>query len=298
MRRIFALPLVVIIGVILVAACEKPDTPLPVGIQTVHGYLQPVPFSLKRRGTHALYSGSGGEMMAYAEGIVVNLRQIERQDVEVEGVFEKNIVRDDLPVFVVQRVLHAANEQMRRWTIPALGLSVALPKSWKGGIKGGSAMFTASGSSVPVLTITVRKAPPAAPENPLYGPLAAGNPGELMTVGSRKATAVVSVADQTWTARVAPAPSGKSETIFSFALQSSLKIELQQPLFRNILKTVEFNSAALQTLQSESSVSGAADSRASGEGAACGGVAGILCPKGQFCKITDSIGESGVCTKR
>lgn len=298
--------LVLLLGVLFLTACEKAEIPLPQGVQVVRGYLQPVPFSLKRRGTHALYTGSGGTMIVYAESTGVNLRLLEGQDVELEGVFEKNSEVGALPVLVVGKILAGSDEQMRPWAIPALGLSVNLPKSWKGSIKGGSATFTASGFTMPVLTITARKTARAASGQPVYGPLPVSSPGELLVVGLRKALADVDAASEAWVVRVAPSPSGTSETIFTFALQSASPVASQVLLYRNILKTVEFKAATMSAAssatssipQSGSSASATSGSRAGGEGSVCGGVAGILCPKGLFCKITDAVSESGVCTKR
>lgn len=298
--------LLLFLGLIMLTACEKPEMTLPQGIQTVRGYLQPVPFSLKRRGTHALYTGSGGTMIAYAESAGVNLRILEGQDVELEGVFEKNSEAGALPVLVVQKVLAGSSEQMRPWAIPALGLSVNLPKSWKGSIKGGSATFTASGYAMPILTITARKITPATSAQQLYGPLPVRSPGELLVVGLRKAMAEVDAASEAWVVRVAPSSSGTSETVFTFALKSGSPVASQALLYQSILKTVEFKAGTMPVISSPSSPIAPAGSsasmssgfRAGGEGSACGGVAGILCPKGLFCKITDPLGESGVCTKR
>lgn len=297
--------LFLVLGMLFLSACEEAEIPLPQGVQTVRGYLQPVPFSLKRRGTHALYTGSGGTMIVYAESSAVNLRLLQDQDVELEGVFEKNTEAGALPVFVVRKVLAGSSEQMRPWAIPALNLSVNLPKSWKGSIKGGSASFTASGFTMPILTITTRKVAPAVSGQPLYVPLPVSSVGgELLVVGLRKATVDSDAAAEAWVVRVAPSASGTVETVFTFGLQPATPVASQVLLYRNILKTVAFtgspvtSSSSSSPAKSGSSASATSGSRTGGEGSACGGVAGILCPKGLFCKITDTVSESGVCTKR
>ncbi len=303
MRRITAFSL--LLGILLLSGCGKSEVPLPKGIVTVHGYLQPVPFSLKRRGTHGLMTASGGTLIAYAESSTVNLRLLEGQEVELEGMLERNTNPDDSPVFVVQKVLSGSAELLRPWKIPALGLSLSLPMSWKGTIKGASATFSISGSTLPpsALTIITRKVP-AASSQPLYGPLSVSSASaeEYLLVGLRKAVATVD-ADGLWIVRVAPPASGGLETVFTFP---SLPLELHRVPHRNILKTVTFMTTGGTSSSRGSSVmivppasSGSAESnRAQGEGSACGGVAGILCPKGLYCKITDIAGESGVCTKR
>lgn len=312
MRKISVLFLV--LGLLVVTGCRTADVALPEGVQTVSGYLQSVPFSLKRRGTHALYTGSGGSLIVYAESSAVSLRLLEGQDVELEGTLEKNNDPNAAPVFIVGKVLAGNAEQMRPWTIPALNLTVSLPRSWKGTIKGGSASFTASGFTVPVLTITTKKAPVGQSPQPLYGPLAMSSPaGEVLIVGLRKAVAEVDAPNSAWTVRVAPPGQGGSETIFVFALQSGLAVESQVLLYRNALKTVVFTAASGATssrsssppvVRSSASTAGSVtsgqtgSSRAQGEGSVCGGVAGILCPKGFICTITDPVSESGVCSAR
>ncbi len=292
--------------VMLVVGCTEKEIPLPEGIQTVSGYLTSVPFSLQRRGTHALLTASGSTLIAYAESSAVNLRLLEGQDVQLEGVLEKNLSPKDSPVFVVQKVLQGSDEQMRPWAIPALGLSVNLPKSWKGTIKGGSATFTAAKPSIPSLTITTRNVAASSPgsDQPLYGPLPVSSDaadGELLVVGLRKAQAHIN-AEGFWIVRIAPSASGGSETVFTFP---PLPVELHLMPYRTILKTVQFSvgttASSVRTEASFSALppaSAGSTSRASGEGAACGGVAGILCPKGLLCTITDPVSESGVCARR
>lgn len=244
-------------------------------------------------------------MIAYAESSTVNLRAIERLEVEFEGILERNTDPKEAPVFVVQKVLSGGAEQMRPWTIPALNLTVSLPKSWKGSIKGGSASFTASGFTAPVLSITTKKIA-ASSLQPLYGPLAVSAAAEeVLVVGLRKATVDSDEASEAWVVRVHPSSGGTAETIFTFALRPAVPVASQVILYRNILKTVTFTASpsvssrsASSALPARSSASSVAGSRAEGEGAACGGVAGILCPRGLYCKITDPVSESGVCTVR
>ncbi|MSR86925.1 hypothetical protein EXS70_02010 [Candidatus Peribacteria bacterium] len=166
-----------LLSLLLLSACGKEvEFPVPPGVQTVRAMLQAVPFSLKRRGTHALLA-SDGKVAAYAESTAVNLRMLEGRQVLLQGVYEKNIDPSAFPVLVVQKVLEGGEEEQRPWVMPA----------------------RASSSS------------------------------------SRNAGA---------------------------------------------------------------SSQGPSSGRATGEGAPCGGSAGILCPSGFYCRITDPVGESGLCAKR
>lgn len=312
MKRIAAL--VLLLGVLVQTSCQKTEIPLPQGVQTVRGFLQHVPFSLKRRGTHAIYTASGGAMIAYAESATVNLSRMDGQEVELEGILEKNTSSEEYPVLVVQKILQGY-EQMRPWKIPALGLSLSVPIGWKGTIKGNSATFTASESIMPVLTVAARKelVAPQPSRHPLYGPLAVSSLESLsvsvtkpneehLVVGFRKARAYTD-SEGFWVVRIAPPALEGLEIVFRFPPPS---VELHLIPYRNILKTVEFNantntasSARITTFSSaEFTASAGSTSRASGAGATCGGLAGILCPRGLFCKITDPLNESGVCTAR
>lgn len=304
MRRI---PLFLLIGILALSACsKKPEFPVPEGVQTVRAVLRPVPFSLDRRGTHALV-GADGQIAAYAESTAVNLRLLEGRDVELQGIFEKNIDPTDLPVLVVQKVLDSGGELLRPWTIPALSLSLDLPRDWKGSLKGTSATFTASGYTAPVLTIIQRRPNPNPNPTPTYGPAAVPSDSELLVVGLRKATATLSADVQIWKVVVAPpgsSPDG-AETEFTFALRAVHGNQEQLTQYRDVMRSVEFKGSAFSARAASqasqrpaSSLSGSAQSRATGEGAPCGGAAGILCLSGMYCKITDLVSESGVCAKR
>ena len=297
---------------ILLAGCtKKNEFPIPVGVQTVRAILQPVPFSLKRRGTHALL-GADGKIAAYAESTAVNLHALEGRMVELQGTFEKNSDPAALPVLVVTKILNRGEDEMRLWKVPALGLSLQVPHDWKASIQGQKSTFTASGSTAPVLTITLKALPPpsAAGGEPLYGPssLPDGRSPETLTVGSRKAMAVLSV--DAWIVRVAPpaVPAGGKEVDFTFAIRPELAAEDQVLLARKILASVEFSftntsarsssSATVFPTSFPSSAGSTNSTRAAGEGAPCGGIAGILCPKGLLCSIKDPATDSGICIKR
>ncbi len=310
MKRILTLSLGLML---LLTGCGRPaEFPVPEGVHIVRAVLQPVPFSLKRRGTHALIAPDG-KMAAYAESVAVNLHALEGREVELQGRFEKNSDPSELPVLIVEKVLDGGEAPSKPWAIPALGLSLELPRAWKGTIKGKSASFTASGVTLPILVITLRIAAPKTGSNPLYAPLAVASSSatsELLVVGLRKGTAAMSAAGDSWVVAVAPSGSsdGGSETIFTFLMQTDIAVDRQLSAYGDILRSVEFNSSGASTSSSRSAVnrsssipsntSGSSQSRMTGEGMPCGGSAGILCLSGMYCKITDPVSDSGVCTKR
>ncbi len=312
--------LLLLTAALLLASCSKnTEFPIPDGVQTVRAVLKPVPFSLKRRGTHALI-GADGKMAAYAESTVVNLHALEGRAVELQGIFEKNTDLSALPVLVVQKVLSSGDEELRPWAIPALGMSLALPRSWKGSIKGSSALFTASGFTAPVLSISIvpspnpsplaLRSPPKADEggSPLYGPLpvpASDSSPEFLVVANRKAIAALKT--DSWTVRILPSATEGKQHVLVFAIRSDLPADGQLQTYRKILTLIQFTSggassrAASSVLSKRSSAAATGStgsSRADGDGAPCGGAAGILCPSGLYCRITDPVGESGVCSKK
>lgn len=296
--------LFVCVALLGVSACETKAV-LPTGVQTIHAVVQSVPFSLKRRGTHGLLD-SQGTMFAFAESTAVNLRALEGREVDLEGIYEQNTDDEALPVVVVQKVINGGEEELRSWKIPALGLTVHLPRSWKGVVQGKTAAFTATGSAAPVLTITTVAGAQTSSAGSQYGALPSPSI-DAFVVGLRKATAEMNADGDRWVVRVV---SADSRTDFAFSLTEG-SAEQQVASFRRFLKTVTFDSGAsaskatssrASSMPAPSSVSGSTGSsgtsRASGEGSPCGGVAGILCPKGFYCKIADSTTETGTCVKR
>lgn len=302
--------IIILASILLLSGCGKnAEFPIPPGIQTIRAILKPVPFSLKRRGTHALIA-SDGQMAAYAESSAVNLHSLEGREVEFQGIFEKNTNPADLPVFVVQKVIEGGNEDMRPWAIPSLSLSLQLPRNWKGTLQGKSASFTAPDSTDPLLTITVRSMASLS-DSPMYGPapLPMESDGDMLVVGLRKATAAFSAGHASWTVTVPEplTPEGNLEVVFTFAVRPDLPTDQQLSSYRNILRSVTFSFTGTSSVQSSSSArffrsssssAGSAQSRAAGDGAPCGGIAGILCPSGLYCRIIDPASDSGLCAKR
>lgn len=288
--------LLLALAVLLVSCASRSSAPLPQGPQTIRGYVEAVPFSLKRRGTHVLRQGSGGTLLSYLESREVNMHTLEGKTVTLTGTFERNSDPGLPPVLVVSDVQGAQAERTRPWTIPALGLSLDLPHHWRGSIRGAVAEFTESGAVAPILTMVLRNRPLAG------GSSQSGAPPSLesLLVGSRLAYA--ELLEQTWSVRIRDPEGGgahQQDLIFSFTLPPSLPSDLPLQRYRAILQTVRFvragssatSSSAAMSAESSSSVTG-------GEGSPCGGSAGILCPRGTYCRVTDAVADTGTCTKR
>jgi hypothetical protein len=300
MRRLPIIALV--LCTLTLVACQKPATPLPEGVQTVSGTLQAVPLSLKRRGTHALLN-SQGTISAYVESRSTDLSKLDGHEVVLRGTFEKNLSDDLPPVFVVESVLEGGQEALRPWSIPALKLSIKLPKSWEGNLKGNVASFTGSGNTAIVLEIRQAEAPIGSSSS-----AAAQSSKDSFSVGLRSVSAELSADSKQWVVKTLPKDANERATIFTFVLAPEIPPEQQIVQFKKFLKTAEFKTGIQQqqssaTAQSRSTgpaplPSGSSLSVGAGEGMPCGGPAGVLCPSGFICKITDTTLDSGVCAKR
>ncbi len=93
-----------------------------------------------------------GKPVYFVESSLVNLRAHEGREADFQGTLEHNIDPRALPVLVVSKVIGGAAEA-RTWTIPALQVSLAVPRSYKAVIEGSTATFSASGSLRPLLTV-------------------------------------------------------------------------------------------------------------------------------------------------
>ncbi len=261
--RVLTLSVLLIAGLGL-ASCKKKPTPLPVGTQTVTGVLLPVPFALDRRGTHQL--SVQGSPVYLVESARVNLRTLEGMAVVVTGRVERNIDPKALPVLVASGVT-MINPLFRTWDIPQFKLSIDVPPQWNPAFFPDGVRFSETGGSVKLS---------------LHPSLAATlPPGDFMQIGGRTAIRTTATG---------------SETIFVqngssiFAIQHYLAEPSTSTVFPLVLRSIRFSrSSAMSAASSVQTGTGTVS------GSPCGGVAGILCPAGQFCEITDLASNSGRC---
>jgi hypothetical protein len=299
MRKTIAVS-VLLASVLALSACSKDAAPLPEGVQTVSGTLQAVPLSLKRRGTHALLN-TQGTIAAYVESRSVDLTELDGHDVVLRGTYEKNLSDDLPPVLVVETVLEGGQEGLRPWTIPALKLSMKLPKSWQGSLKGSVATFTGSGGNTVVLEVRTADMPAQGVSSSASSQASR----DTFTVGLRRVSAQVSIDERQWIVKTEPKDGNERAVVFTFAFVPERPMDEQIAQFKKLLKTAEFGfaPAASAAMSAQSSAApfvpgGSSASAVAGEGTPCGGPAGILCPAGFYCRITDTTIEAGVCAKR
>jgi hypothetical protein len=252
-------------AVVLVSCKDHAIEDIPQGKQTMTGVLLPVPLSISRRGTHALMQN--GTETALVESSAVNLRQMEGLDVIVTGHFERNTDPDALPVLVASGVT-LVNLQMKPWQLPGLQMTVETPLDWTPEFLPGGVRFSQTGSAVQMAIST--------------GALTTLPSANRLTVGGRPAALVHGSGSQTLYIH-----NGSSLLLVEFASALSGG----DTLIMRIIHSIKFSAPA----SSASSVTSGTGSNTSAAGVPCGGTAGVLCPSGQYCEITDAINNIGRC---
>ncbi len=265
--RFFAIGLTTLIAVVFLNGCsKKPTVTLPTGPQTLTGALSPVDLSLTRRGTDVLRQN--GRDVYYVESTMVNLRTFEGMDVEITGLLEENSDPRALPVLVATKA-KIIQQPSHPWTVPSLHLTFSAPLSWNGEVFDDGVSFTETGSTTTLLSV----------HRASLGSLPAGTP---LVVGGQRA-----VRASAGSGVVVYVQNGTD--IIVIALDKSLsdptgKEPVQSVL--QMLKSIIFSAPSSRP------------STGSGimvTGSPCGGAAGILCPGGSYCAVTDTVQGIGVC---
>ncbi len=280
---------------VLFAGCGR----LPEGPQEVEGVLSRVPLSLTRRGTHILKNQHGREL-TYVESTAVNLGYIEGKTVTLLGTYQRNTDKRALPVLVVEKVIKGGDDVLREWKLPRLNLVLDVPTLWQGVITGSTAVFHAQGSSGTLLDIRTGSSSQL-PFN--FKTLSASGSLQVtpLVLGLRKAAAVVDEEHNRWYVAVdLSSPSSPQTTenvlVLTFKLDPKENIDEQIQRFQRIVKTLTLTEKPRTTPTTPVPSSGSGS--VSADGRPCGGPAGILCPAGYYCAITDSSISAGICRRR
>ncbi|MDD4319772.1 MAG: hypothetical protein PHW10_05620 [Candidatus Peribacteraceae bacterium] len=278
------------------AGCFGSDpAPLPQGPQTVEGLVKGISLSVTRRGTHVLVQN--GEELYFLESSTVNLGAFEGRIAQLTGTVEYNTDPKDVPVLVVTAAQGGFDASVRTWAIPSMGISVDTPREWKGKITGAGAQFTATGSVQPLFTLFLEGS----------GSLltASSSDGEAtgystFLLGAHRGVRLRN--NETGSEKVqidlgndAIDPSQPILTFLFLAFgEQEMDGDAWRTLKEDVVRSVKITNAS-------SSSSAAYSSRAplplsgSGAGMPCGGAAGILCPAGLYCEITDVASNVGQC---
>lgn len=251
---------------------------LPQGTQTLTGTLIPAELSLSRRGTHVLKVD--GEDIAYVESTTVNLRLFELTDVGVTGVFHVNTDPTDLPVLIASNV-HAIDIPAESREIPSLGMTLRVPSDWSMQSFDDGVSFALTGSSTPLLRV-MRASITRLPD------------GTPMFVAGYNAVRI-NGEDGAQTVHVM---AGRSVVTFTWTPDDEAQTAAFAQMLRTAIVRASSSSARTQTgatMSRASSPGGSAGSATStAPGQPCGGPAGVLCPAGSYCAVTDADGV-GTC---
>ncbi len=289
-------PLLALLFALFLVACQSNTAaPLPQGEQTLKGELKPIEFSVVRRGTHLLLTD--GKPTYYVESPTVDLFDHEGVPVTLVGTLEPN-TDPELPAVLVVSRLTDVNDDLQPQVLRGLNLSVSVPSAWRASTQEGAAAFFTEDSAVAALTVT-RQPAGALPFNWRSVPFKRGQVelfpdpilGERVIVhrdGARNLQTlyVEDPADATG--------------IYAFAFSREVLGDAAEidELIRKIAESVKRPGAAVS---GSGAVSSAPTQPAIGSGgrlgAPCGGTAGVLCPEGSFCNITDTATNVGRCEK-
>lgn len=273
----------VCITLALLTSCTRGSPPVPVktGPASATGTLIPAEVSLTRRGSHALVVS--GKTQFFLESKNENLQEFEGQTVFVSGNLEPNFRPEDLPVLVVERLRASrGQEPLHDWDVPALNLRIRAPETWGATIEKGVVSFMLPGEESPLLIVSLTSS----------GSLPTGTP--IFVAGRRGV-------------RTTPEKGTVQDVYFSdkdvsvrFHFDASLQRSVQRVEEGQILLTQFENLLASASFLSDRSSSSSPTPSLTGTGAAtggtpCGGSAGVLCPTGFFCDITDTVENIGRC---
>ncbi len=295
MRRPFLIVSVLLLAGAL-SSCGRPV--LPEGPQEVEGKLERVPLSLTRRGTHLL-KDLQGEDIAYAESTAINLGTVQGDIVTLQGIYDYNINPRDLPVFVVQKVLKGGENTLKHWELPFFASGIDVPAFWEGGVAGTVASFHEPASTEPVLEIMTGSASTLPFDFKTFSASGTILKVTPVVVGLKRAASILDEKSGTWTVYVdASSPSAPQEKrilVLRFALAEEAAPEEQIARFQRFVRTLKFAEKPKPPATAQPATGSGATK---GDGQPCGGPAGILCPAGYYCQITDQAISSGVCRKR
>lgn len=287
-----------IAGAVILGACSRAPAafPVPVGEQTMTGVLVQTNIGLLKRGTHLLKTMPSAtslpsgerpiedpERSRRSEGFndgnillesaTANLSAFENRAVSVQGVFEQNSDPALPPVLVVSRVT-PVQEETQAIRIPSLDLSCAIPAGWTHAQEGtATRIYTEEITGEPLITLTADASITALPQGTPFmidGHHAIRSAD--ITAGSERVT--IDAGTRFIVLRFRPPP-----------VQDQVLLRAQWLTF---LTSIRF------TGDSAASVPSAGSGAVSG--VPCGGTAGILCPAGEYCAITDRVENIGKCT--
>lgn len=272
----------------------------PLGVQTATGVLLPATLSTQRSGTHVLMQGT--RPLYYVESASINLRDFEQKDVKIRGMAQANIAPGEAPLLTAREIIALPTAGMNAWNIPALHLSVEVPQAWDGTFTDDIAIFRVSGSETgAVLTIanrsdidlsTLERIEKAGGRT--VASIILRGKRAIRSVDQEKHTQLIAIDRGLHPTTYAPLPL----VILSFTPPRELSGREFNDVVLAVLPTISLAVQPSSTPSSMRTGSGSTGSSTTvSDGAPCGGTAGVLCPSGMFCEITDRASNVGRCKR-
>ncbi len=234
------------------------------------GTLLPAEISTLRRGTHLLTHE--GQRLCFVESTVVNLRTFEGKTVVIRGIFEPNSDPSLLPVLVTQDVT-TLEQDLQRISLSTFGLTGTIPRSWIMATQKSTTVFLVEGTATPLVTI-IRSPQTSLPST-----------GAPFQISGHYAVRQGTPNSQQ---EIASVESDGDLIVLTFTPPQEMEdadlLHAQWLVFLTSLTFGDASGKQSSATQSETTV-----------GSPCGGTAGILCPTGQYCEITDFQENIGRC---
>jgi len=261
-----------ILSLLLIGGCKGEELPpLPQGTQTITGILAPVEISIIRRGSHVLMQS--GVPMSYVESPYVNLREHEGRQVKLIGVFEHNTDPRDLAVLVVKEIKALEDGVYDRF-FPQFGVRFKTPSDWITKVEDGQIHFMSGDlSTLPVVSVF---------EDENVEELK----GVTITVGSVRALRSVDELSQTESVYI---KRGEKYLVLLFTPRNHPDPMKLKQEWLTLLRSLQFDE--------ELKIPDVPTTGTGSISVYCGGPAGILCPQGYFCDVTDLQENIGVCKR-
>lgn len=260
---------------VVVASCSFESEPdLPQGVQTMTGRLIPVSLSVTRLGTHALTQD--GEPVYLVESSKADLRDYEGVDVVVTGLIERNTDPKALPVLVASGVV-LVDQPTKMWQVEPLMLSLDVPEEWSMMEFDDGVQFSLTGSDLVQLKVHSS----ALTELP---------PGTITQVAGRKASRTTVSGTH-----VVYVQNGRLIIAISRPVDPEANQKIAEAEFNRILRSVKFVGQTTSSRATTSAGASQTSAATSTQGVPCGGPAGVLCPSGQYCEVTDHENGIGRC---